>query len=399
MAVRVAGANAPKGASPASGSSAPAPVVPFRRASRQKSNLSFQLAPVTLGSTAAPFGPIQIPANGFMRSLVLDVTVTSSGNSAAVAFQADAPWNVIQSISLTTSSGDSLLVPVGGYALFAINKYGNLGLTAPEADPRCDPTYSAVTGTGAAGGSARFRLRIPMEVDPQSGYCSLPNLAANRSYYVQGAFNSLANVYSTAPTVAPSVSITATAEYWSVPNATNGTGDAQAQEPPGNGSFSIWQLETIPINAGTGIYQLHNVGNVIREIILVGRTAAGVRWSTAQAPNLFEWVLNNDLLLYRTQAELQRAMATVFGYGAGYGTVAAANETAQGQDNGVWVLSEFLSGLAADRPSDPRDQYLPTLDSTLLQLRGTSWGVSGTLEVYTNSIVTTSADALYAPHF
>lgn len=375
--------------------------IPFPRASRLKTNLSFSLGPITLGAGAVPFGPIQLPANGYLRALNLDVVVSTTGNAATVALAAtnDAPFSFFQQISVTTSSGDALIVPLDGFALAMLTKYAPSGMEAPYSDPRADPTFTAPTvGAGATAGSATFTLRVPFEVDTQSGFCSLPNLAANRSYYVQGIFNALASVFSTPPNGVTTITITATAEYWSVPNDTNAQGDPQETSPVGNGSFMVVQSETIPVNAGTGIYQLHNVGNVIRSIIMVYRDGTGVRIADASAPGIFELVLNNDLLFYQTKNQFKRQIATL-GYGALYGAVGAAQNTAQGQDAGVWPFTQFMgNGQQGARSSDPRNQYLPTLDATLLQIRGTAWGTTGTLQIITQSVVPTSAAALYAPH-
>ncbi len=392
--------NAPT--NPAGNDQKPAtPRIPFPRAARLKTNLSFSLGPITLGAGAVPFGPIQLPANGYLRALNLEVVISSAGNAATVALAAtnDAPFSFFQQISVTTSSGDALIVPIDGYALAMLTKYAAFGVEAPFSDPRSDPTFTAPTvGAGATAGSAAFTLRIPFEIDSQTGFCSLPNLAANRSYYIQGLFNALSGVFSTVPNGVVTATVTATAEFWSVPNDTNAQGDPQETSPIGNGSFSVVQSETIPVNSGTGIYQLHNVGNVIRSIVMIYRDGSGVRIADANAPGIFELVLNNDLLFYQTRNQFKRQMAYA-GFGAAYGAVAAAQNTAQGQDAGVWPWTQFLqNGQQGIRSSDPRSQYLPTLDATLLQVRGTSWGTTGTLQVLTNSIVPTNAAALYAPH-
>jgi hypothetical protein len=377
------------------------PRIPFPRAARMKTNLSFSLGPITVGASAVPFGPIQVPANGYLRALNLEFVVSTTGNAATVALATptDAPFSHIQQISVTTSSGDALIVPIDGYALAMVQKYGVFGQESPYSDPRTDPTFAApTTGAGATAGSSTFRLRIPFEIDQSTGFGSLPNLAANRSYYVQGIFNTLASVFSTPPNGTTTITVTATAEYWSVPNDTNAQGDPQETAPAGNGSFSVIQSETIPVNAGTGIYQMHNVGNVIRSIIMIYRDGSGIRIADASAPGVFELVLNNDLLFYQTRNEFKRQIANA-GFGAAYGAVAAAQDTAQGQDRGVWPFVQFLApGQAAIRGDGSRNQYLPTLDATLIQIRGTSWGTTGTLQVITNSIVPTSAAALYQPH-
>lgn len=378
--------------------------IPFPRASRMKKNLSFTVGPVALGAGAIPFGPIQVPANGYLRALNFDIEITANNNNAVVAFNNDAPYNVLQQLSVVTSSGDSLIVPVDGFALAMAIKWGAFGQETPYSDPAADPNALVTDGAVATGGSARFRLRIPFEIDAASGFCSLPNLAANRSYNVQGIFNSLSAIYATAPNgTGVTVTVTCTADYWSVPNDTNAQGDPQETAPVGNGSFHVLQVETIPVNAGSGIYQLHNVGNVIRQILFIYRDSNGERVVTESMPPVTEIILNNDQLFYFTRAEWQRDMAA---NGFPLPPSAGASDNFGGlgsnlgsNDNGVWPLTQFLApGETVTRHDGPRNQYLPTLDATLLQVRGVPWGEAGTLQVLTSSIVPKSAQAMYAPH-
>lgn len=377
------------------GNAAPAqPAIPFTRAARMKSNVAFQTGNTTLTTSAQPLPPIQIPAAGYLASLELLVTVTSTGNSATVALQADAPWTVFNQVSLVNSAGDNIITPLSGYQLYLVNKYGNFRGQAPFVDPKRDPAYTALTtGSGATAGSGAFRLFIPIEIDPSQAFCSLPNLAANKSYLLQFQLSALASTFSTAPNGTVTLSMQIIAHYWSQPAAANAAGVPQQTAPTGVGSVSLWQLETIPVTAGDRIVQLHNVGNVMREVIFVLRTAAGARTS-ADWPALSQILLNNDLLFYKPTAAWQGGMAESFGYDTG------AIDAAGGLDTGVFVLYDFMSPENGHvSPSSMRDQYLPTLDATLLQFRGTNFGASAsTLEVISNAVKPISAAALYEPH-
>lgn len=368
-------------------------VIPFVRAARQKSNLAFQTNNVTLTASAQPMSPIQLPAAGYLENVECIVTVASSGNTATVALQADAPWTVINQISVVNSAGDNIITPMSGYQWYLINKYGLTVTDAPNCDPKSDRAYTAMTtGAGATAGSGVFRLFLPFEIDPSQAFCAVPNLAANKSYFVQVQLNPLASTYSTAPNGTVTANILMIAHYWSQPAATNAVGVPQEAAPRGVGSVSLWQLETIPVTPGDRILQLHNVGNVLRQIIFTLRTSAGARTS-ADWPAVSQVLLNNDLLFYLPTANWQGGMGSFFGYMFG------AIDAAVGLDTGVFVLYQFMDTANMGTPNSARDQYLPTLDSTLLQFRGTSFGASAsTLEVITNSIKPTSAAALYQPH-
>jgi hypothetical protein len=239
------------------------------------------------------------------------------------------------------------------------------------------------------GGSFAFTLRIPFELDPHDAFCSVPNLAANKSYQIQLILAPEASVYTTNPTTAPTINITGIAEFWTQPNPTNGVGTPQEVAPLGAGSVSMWRIQTIPVTAGDKILQLTNVGNVIRMLIVTLRNAAGAR-DGADIPATWQLILNNDTLFYLPDSLWTGDLASSTGY------TATALDAAGGLDTGVRAFHYQLEQNGRTRCDGPRDQRLPTLDSTLLQLRGTSFGAgAATLEVITNEIKPVSAAALY----
>lgn len=384
-----AGAGAAAGAA---GTQAPAlPVTPFTRAARKKNQLSFSTSNV-LGAAQVQLQPIEVTPGGFLRFIELQVVGTTAGNAAATAFAADAPWNVISFISLTNSAGDTIIVPVTGYQLFLINKYFAMSEDPPNCDPRRDPNYAVTTGAGATGGSFNFSLRIPLEIDPRDAFCAIPNSAANKAYQLQIMLAPTTTVYTTAPTAAPTVAITGYNYFWTQPRSESGAGNPQEAYPRGNGSVSLIRLQTIATTQGDKINKLTNVGNVLRQVMFVLRTAAGAR-SAADWPAISQFLINNDTMFYLPTAQWQADMAVAYGYNM------AAVELAGGLDNGVFVVPYFNDQRGRIMCDGPRDQWLPTLDATLLQHRGTSFGATAaTLEVITNEIKPVSADALYSPN-
>src|SRR6478752_5017783 len=55
---------------------------------------------ITLSAAQQNLQPFVVPAYGYLREVLLVVTATATGNAAAVAYNADAPWNVIRSMVL-----------------------------------------------------------------------------------------------------------------------------------------------------------------------------------------------------------------------------------------------------------------------------------------------------------
>lgn len=388
----------PAGGSP---TSAPTAAIPFVRAARRKSQVATQVGPITLGASSnQPIQPIQVPAAGYLRYLELLVTVTSTGNSATVALPSvtDAPFNLFNQISLVNSAGDNIITPVSGYALYLFNKYGAQAGNNNDSNPLKLNSYSALTtGSGGTAGSGSFSLFIPLEIDESQAFCSVPNLAANKAYQLQIQLASVANIWTggTAPNGTVTFNMTVINHYWSQPNPTNAVGVAQEIAPPGAGSVSLYQLETAAVTPGDRLIQSHNVGNVLRYMIFDLRTSAGVR-TEADLPATWQIILNNDNLFYYTASSIRDQINQDFGLTG----AASGAPSATAGDQGVLVLSDWMSLSATQNgPSHARDQYLPTLDATLLQTRWTNFGATAnTLSMYTNAIKPTSAAALYMPH-
>jgi len=370
-----------------------APVIPFARAARKKSKQAFNIGPFNLAAASQSLTPIQIPPGGFLEFVDILVTCTTSANAANVTFAADGPWNALSFIDLRNSAGDSVIVPFNGYQLYLINKYGVLGVDTPNADPRRSPAFSATTGAGGTGGSFAFLLRVPLEIDPRDAFCAVPNLAANKAYQLQLALNANAAIYGTPPTTPGSVTIFGLMGYWSQPNQQNAAGVNQEVKPVGNGSVSLWRLQPAVVSQGDRLTQLLNVGNVIRTIIYTLRTAAGARTS-ADWPATSQQVLNDDILFLLPTGYWSHYIAQDYAYNTG------AIDAAGGLDTGVFVLSQLNNQRGSVQSDGPRDQYLVTYNTTLLQLRSTSFGAAASsLEIITNEIKPISALALYNPNF
>lgn len=381
---------APNGAAAATPAKQPQTLLPFGIGSRQSTRFSFSLPTTALGASIIPLSPVQIPAVGYLTRIVLDVTLAGSGGTSP-AFLADAPFNVLALVELRNSSGNDLIVPMDGYHYFLLDKYGCTGQDAPFSDPRGDDTYTA------AAPSAHFMLDVPCQISPADQFCAIPALASNRSYQLAINLNALANVESGAPTV--NVTINGYAEYWTEPVAATQNGVTQQSSPPFNGSLSLWQYEALPMTAGDKLIKSNNVGNVLRELIFISRNSAGARVDASAWPAVAELYLDNQPMFYLPQAYWQSWMSRKFGLQSAPGTRDARGTL----DTGVYVIPFYALTEGAAIANSRRAQYLPTLDSALLQIRGTSWGANiATLEIMTNSVVPVNpangspSSALYA---
>src|SRR5437762_1526176 len=298
--------------------------VPFPIASLKRIRQAFDTGNLSLGQNVAA---IEIPAaGGFMRYMELVCTGITAGNSAAVTFQADAPWNALSFIEFLPPSGDPPIVPHTGYQLYLWNKYGAFSQSPPYSDPRKDNQFSATVNTGATGGSWSFTLRLPFEIDPASGFCAITNSAANKSYLLNLIVNTSGNIYSVAPTAAPTVRVIGWMYYWDEPAAQTRQGTSQAPGPLGLGSFSQLRLDQPPITAGDKYIKVNNAGPVLRSLGVVLRTASA-RETDANAPATWDFVFNTRDRWLMTDLQLLSDMAESYGYGQNYTGVAFTGTT------------------------------------------------------------------------
>ncbi len=393
MTMTVAGQGGPTPASAAqSGAGAPMPraaaLIPFTRAARAATQQDFALGPYTLSATNRNIGPVHLQANGWLRFVDIEVAAVAAGNTAAVAFAGDAPFDVIQSISMLDPAGNPIINPISGYYLYLWNKYGVFS-DPPYSDPRSDPEYSVTSGTAATGGSFTFFLRLPIETAVRDCFTILPNGAADRRYRLNLTLNTLSGVYSTAPTAAPTVTLNGTAHYYVEPPQTINGSHVQ-QTPNGYGSKGYFEFESPTVAGGGSLRpQLVNMGRTIRMQIFVLRNSTGVRDDT-DWPDPFYVFINNFQQLYLPKLDWQSLMAKAYGYGVN----AIAKDTAGGLDTGVYVLFQYMLRGGKLHNGLSRGQYLPTVAGTKYVLQGV-WGTGAqTLDVLQHSVVATP-QALY----
>lgn len=337
---------------------------------------------------------LNLQTNAFLQNIELELSVTTAGNTAAVAFNADAPWNVINTIRLDDPAGQSIISPISGYALYLLNKYGfdsGCGF-----DPKSDPGYTAVTGTGATGGSFSFRVTIPVQVRKRDAFGALNNSAANQRYLLTILTGSTADLYSTAPTTAPTaIAYSLTQKYWTSPPATivSAAGQTSVQQTPsglGTVAFVRYERHNEVSGGGTPQIQLNNVGDYISQLVFVLRNSSNARTAT-DWPAVFNWYVNDFPVHALHTNKWIRDMARFYSYDR------AAAEAAGGLDNGVFVMYQ-LGGLFDHWDNfAPASQYLPTDATTKLQIRGSDFGSGASyLEVFTRMVRPNSGAALFA---
>ena len=390
-------ATSPMSAAP-SGSSSGA--IPFTRGSALATMQDYS-GVLTAGTPQQ----VALQTNAFLESLILDVSMVTTGNTAAVAYNNDGPFNVFSSITLNDPANQAIITPVTGYQLFVLNKY--LPDTDCFFDPCRDPNYLASTGTGGSasnGGSFSFRLVIPIEMRRRDAFGALLNSAANTRYQLTitpiSTFVGTSGIYSTAPTSAGVLTVAITQQYWTSPPSsivtTSGTVGVQIT-PPGLGSVGFVRFEQHNEVSGGGSpqVQLNNVGDYISLIIFTLRnnSSPAVRDQT-DWPSPFQFWMNDFQVANLSLNVWLRELARIYGYVSGISLKPAAGAL----DTGVFPYYPPVTIYdKANENFAPANQYLATDATTKLQIRGSSFGSSaGTLEVLTRNIRPVSGSALFS---
>lgn len=333
----------------------------FVRESRKCSQIGFTQPGTAFGALITK--PLK-PTPGYLRGLWIVVQATGGGGTAAT-YSADAPWNVIQSVQLRDAFG-TVVFQTDGWGLFLIHLYsGQVGSQSFQ-DPTKDAWFVATTNSG----NFTFALYLPLEFDPDTGYCSLPamNAAAEMTFSMQ--LNPAATVYGTLPTTSPTIEVDVYQEYWAAPitdpNLT----------PPDDGSSLQWTQSQGNVgvgSAGNARVQLPDVGTYLSTIILLFRDSTNARIDTPFSSDIELWVDGVPVRIEHPK-NLQSRMFRQFGVTRPTGAV-------------VYTFRDSV-GWAVD--TDDMELLLPTTPGTLLEVFSGSWGTfsnsPATISTYTGKL-------------
>lgn len=348
-------------ASPATPAAAqPAAVVqalPFTASAHEHTENAFT---TTVVQTAAiqVLNPIDIPAYGYLRHLVLTITATG-GTGGTIA--ADGPWNIIQSVALRDVNGANIIGPIDGYALYVANVAGGYAFNN---NPANLPSF---VGTAP---NPVFQIRIPLEISARDALGALANQNSAANYKLDLSINSTANAYSVAPSPLPTYTIQGWVEAWTVPTASNSRNEPQAQVPPLLGTGQFWSASTSSVLLGSNTLGVRRVGNLIRNIVLIARTAAGARSDTVLLdPIQFLWdgnQIHNASVAYFKNLAFEH-MAGPFTFPAGV------------------LIFPFSHGLIGRMGNETPDLWMPSSQSSRMEFSGSA-AAAGSMQFVVNEI-------------
>lgn len=240
------------------------PTVPFAQASRpaREQPLSWTVTP---GTAPVTLGPSDLTPNGFLRFVDLHVhTVTAATGTPVGA--TGYPFNILESVQFIDTGGQKM-DDLSGYALFLDNY-------ASGSPWRGDPTSAYDYSASAT--APNFRLRIARELFPD-GRGSLPNLSGSQKYRLRLVVDAIANIWSTAPTAAPTLQIDVIDHLWLLPAPFDGGGRPQQRRPPllGLAQYRTSWYPAISISNAKIDEQIKSTGNLIKYIALVAQDTTG----------------------------------------------------------------------------------------------------------------------------
>jgi len=335
----------------------------FTKAAKRKTE-TFLDTTAVLGAAAITLPQKDIPATGWLRHLVLTLTVTGGALATLVS---DGPWALIEAITFKDVNGQPLHT-LSGFDLFLANL---TGAYTQHADPRKLPGYSAdPTGT------MKFSLRIPVEIIARGALGCLNNLNGSMTYKMGLTLAPAANVFATNPPAVATVHVTGVVESWSNPAPTDLRGVANQTRPPAEGTTQNWSEFVSPVLVGQNTIRLPRVGNAIRNLVFVGRDVAGVRSDAVLPGNIAIFFDGNQWHNVSTDYFRQRA-CELYGY-------APADFPAGVL---VWPFTDDFDGTPGEEVGD---FWLQTSGATRFELQFVG-AVAGSLTVLTNDVLAIAA--------
>lgn len=333
---------------------------------------------VTIGAATQSLPPYEAQVDGYLSRLLVNVQCTTAGNSASTAFNADGPFNALQSVVFEDIGGKQILGPISGWHLYVLNRFGGF---VYNSDTKANSTYAVTTGTGATGGSFNFTLPVPIQVRRRDGMGSLPNRNASATFRLKVTVNTSAAVYSTAPTTAGTVAVRIEQQGWATSDNRDYKGNAVAPTPNGVGSLMYTDLESIVLSSGQFSQRMGNYGGLTRLWVFELRDSSNSRTQgESDWPSLFEVEIDKVKTYSRSKNTWDQLMSEDYGLNNTAESTTAANTRL----SGVRVI-HWLDDFGLQPGAENSFRYQAVTPNTAVYLNGTIGGSGAhTLNVVKN---------------
>jgi hypothetical protein len=345
------------------------------------------LTPTVFGGVVA--NPM-VASPGYNKGYRLKVTATTAAGTggviAATAGGQDAPFSLVQLLQLKDAFGTPILTGPGYEMLKLVPiASGQFGIDT-TVDVQQLPSWTGIT---AASGAFVFSSYAMFEFAKAYGVISGANASLLPTLQLNLA--AVGTLFSTPPTVSPTLAIQNDADFYWLP-------EGVAVEPPGIGTTCQWIFQPCnpPIaNGASTIVQFPRLGGYLTAIILELRDSLGARVDGFPVrPRVY---LDGVPLIDSDLATIIDDMAI---QGAIQGGVAGGQTTAPTPNlprpTGVLVFTR-KTGLGQRHFGlfDTGEEFLSTNPGTQLEISGTPWGTitnaPGTLNVIVGQVVPSGA--------
>jgi hypothetical protein len=361
--------------------------VPFRCGTQNTTNLDGYTQTITLGTTT------QLPnynpsVNSYMRGAWINVSATAAGNAATVVFAGDAPASIFAQVAFLDTQ-QRPIIQVTGYQLLQImNKFGGYFVNA---DPRADPTYVATAGSGGSGGSVNWTGWVPLEINNRTGVGSALNKNSSQTYTLQlTPAQTVAAVYTTAPTTVPVFTVNIYEDGWWQPQETDVSGAPTSPAPVAPNTWSYWlQSSYTALNGAVQEQMTTGLGNSLRMVAFNTYDTGNSTRASGETdfPATVQLIYKGTNLKNWPKTLWKSLMAK------NYGLTSAAADSALGPENGVYVLWQFMQDFGM-RPGDGMNfSLLNTDQGDQFQFLGT-FNASATMYELVNYIATVGNPAV-----
>lgn len=351
---------------------------PFVRHTQEGRRSMWTASPAFGGVVAPPM----VASPGYNRGYRIKTQAVTGGGTggviAATAGGLDAPYSLYQLVQLKDAFGTPILTGPGYEMMKLVPEFSGQFGTDETQDVAQLPSWTGIT---AASGAHTWATYLPFEFAKAYGVIS----GANASLLPTLQFNlsSAATLFSTPPTVLPTLNVQCDADFYWLP-------EGVAVEPPGIGTTCqyIYQpCNPVIASGGSVIVQLPRLGGYLTTIILELRDAAGQRVDAWPArPRIY---LDGVPLIDSDLNTILDDMAIQMMVGGGVqGTQTTANTPQTPRPTGVIAFSR-KTGLAQRHFGlfDTGEEFLSTNPGTQIEISGMPWGTGGTAPYTLNAIV------------
>lgn len=373
------------------GEKAVAPPRPFRVGVQSHEENNYDQT-VTQTASTQDYPVFEIPPQGFLRGIYLIFEAFSTNSAATAAYatgQLDAPFNIIDTISLEDTNSKPLIGPFGGYDLYLVNKYGGYAFGN---DPKQLPEYLADTGANDI--NIKFVLKLPVELVNRDALGALPNKSGTNKFRIKTRLAAAATVFSVAPTEAMSCRLRFTPENWWEPDAQDLKGRPLQQSPPASQTTQYWTKGVYQVSTGDNRIQVQQgLGYLLRNYIFINRTSADLRSSTSDGnfPDPATVQFEANVIFDRVRLLWQYHIFRLWNLNVHVATSDVVAATGGGgRDYSVYPLP-FNDDFGLQPGAEVRRGYLATSDGSRMEFRGT-FGAAANFVVLSNYVAPARMD-------